>query len=109
MTATYTYEDLKKKTVAELRDLAQGLPHDALQGYTQMNKEHLLPAICNVLGVETGHHHVVAGFDKSAIKARMKSLHAERDKALEEHDPARVKEVRGELHALNHRLRAHMV
>jgi hypothetical protein len=80
-----------------------------VQGYTQMNKEHLLPAICNVLGVETGHHHVVAGFDKSAIKARMKSLHAERDKALEEHDPARVKEVRGELHALNHRLRAHMV
>src|SRR5258705_4477972 len=109
MTATYTYEDLKKKTVAELRDLAQGFAHDAVQGYTQMNKEHLLPAICNVLGVETGHHHVVAGFDKSTIKARMKSLHAERDKALEEHDSARVKEVRGELHALNHRLRAHMV
>ena len=109
MTATYTYEDLKKKTVAELRDLAKGLPHEALQGYTQMNKSHLLPAICNVLGIEITHHHVEAGFDKSAIKARMKSLHAERDKALEEHDSARLKDVRGELHALNHRLRAHMV
>jgi len=109
MTATYTYEDLKKKTVAELRELAKGLPHDALQGYTQMNKEHLLPAICNVLGIDMARHHVEAGFDKSAIKARMKALHAERDKALEAHDSARLKEVRGELHALNHRLRAHIV
>ena len=109
MTATFTYEDLKKKTVAELRDLAKGLPHDAVQGYTQMNKEHLLPAICNVLGIELAHHHVEAGFDKTAIKTRMKGLHAERDKALEAHGPARLKEVRGELHALNHRLRAHMV
>jgi hypothetical protein len=49
-----TYEDLKKKTVAELRDVAKGLTHDAVQGYTQMNKEHLLPAICKALGIEHG-------------------------------------------------------
>ena len=105
----FTYHELKEKTIKELRDIAKDVPHDAVRGFSQMNKEHLLPAICNVLGIEIGHHHVVAGFDKSAIKARMKSLHAERDKALEEHDSARLKEVRGELHALNHRLRAHMV
>ena len=27
-----TYEDLKKKTVAELRDMAKGLTHEAVQG-----------------------------------------------------------------------------
>jgi len=107
--AELTYEQLRHKTLAELRDMAQGNEHEAVQGYTQMNKEHLLPAICNVLGIDMARHHVEAGFDKSAIKARMKALHAERDKALEAHDSARLKEVRGELHALNHRLRAHMV
>jgi hypothetical protein len=35
-----TYEELKKKTVAELREIAKGLHDDAVQGYTQMNKEH---------------------------------------------------------------------
>ena len=48
-----TYEDLKKKTVAELRDMAKGLTHEAVQGYTQMNKEHLLPALCKALGIDT--------------------------------------------------------
>ena len=109
MAATHTYEDLKKKTVAELRDIAKGLTHEAVQGYTQMNKDHLLPAICKALGIELGHHHVEAGFDKSRIKARMKALHAERDKALGAHDSKKLQAVRGELHTLNHRLRAHMV
>ena len=109
MAATYTYEDLKKKTVAELRDIAKGLTHDAVQGYTQMNKDHLLPALCKALGIELGHHHVEAGFDKSTIKARMKTLRAERGKALEAHDAKRLHAVRGELHTLNRRLRAHMV
>ena len=109
MAATYTYEDLKKQTVAELRDIAKGLPHEAVQGYTQMNKDHLLPAICKALGIEIGHHHVEAGFDKSKIKARMKMLRAEREKALEAHDSQTLKAVRSELHTLNRRLRAHMV
>ena len=105
-----TFEALKKKTVAELRDIAKGVEnHDAVQGYTQMNKDHLLPAICKALGIEIGHHHVAAGFDKSKIRARMKTLRAERDKALEAHDSQKLKVVRHELHTLNHRLRAHMV
>jgi len=109
MAVTLTYEDLKKKTVAELRDIAKGLTHEAVQGYTQMNKDHLLPALCKALGIEHAHHHVEASFDKSKIKVRMKMLHAERNKALEAHDSERLETVRGELHTLNHRLRAHMV
>ena len=105
-----TYEELHKKTVAELREIAKGLDHEAVQGYTQMNKEHLLPAVCKALGIDThAHHHVEAGFDKSATRARMRALRAERDKALGAHDSARLKEIRRQLHTLNHRLRAHSV
>ena len=104
-----TYEDLNKKTVAELRDMAKGLTHEAVQGHTQMNKEHLLPALCKALGIEHTHHHVEAGFDKSQIKARMKMLRAERGKALEAHNSTKLRVVRTELRALNHRIRTHMV
>ena len=105
----HTYEELKGKTIDELREIAKGIEHEAVKGYTQMNKDHLLPALCKALGIEIGHHHVEEGFDKSKIKARMKSLRAEREKALEAHDSKKLKAVRSELHTLNHRLREHMV
>ena len=43
--AELTYEQLRHKTLAELRDMAKGSEHEAVQGYTQMNKEHLVVAI----------------------------------------------------------------
>jgi hypothetical protein len=105
-----TYEELHTKTVAELREIARGIDDDAVQGYTQMNKEHLLPAICQALGIDTrAHHHVVSSFDKSAMKARMKMLKAERANALEAQDSSRLHAIRRELHTLNHRIRAHTV
>lgn len=105
---TMTYEELHKKTVAELREIAQGLDHEAVKGYTQMNKEHLLPAVCKALGVEThAHHHVEEGFDKAGLKARLRALRGERDQALAAHDPARLKAIRRQRHALSHRLRTH--
>ena len=106
----HTYEELKKKTIDELREIAKGIDNEAVKGYTQMNKEHLLPAVCKALGVDThAHHHVEDGFDKAGTKARMRTLRAERAKALEVHDSARLKRLRRELHTLNHRLRAHSV
>jgi hypothetical protein len=105
-----SYEELQKKTVAELREMAKGIDHEAVQGYTQMNKEHLIPAICRALGVEAhAHHHVADDFDKSALKARIRKLQAERDKAIEAHDGQRLHAVRREMHTLKHRIRAHMV
>jgi hypothetical protein len=105
-----TYEELQKKTVAELRDMAKDIEHDAVKGYTQMNKEHLIPALCKALGIDThAHHHVAEGFDKSKIKARIRALKAERDRAIQAHDHDRLHALRRELHTLNHRIRAHMV
>jgi len=105
----YTIEELKHKTLADLRDIAKGIEHEAVQGYTQLNKEHLLPAICKALGIEHSHHHVEAGFDKSELKMRMKMLRVELDKSLEAHDSAKRRAIRSELHALNHRIRTHIV
>ena len=107
--ADYTYEELKKKTVAEMRAIAKGLDHEAVKGYSQLNKEHLLPALCQALGIEAyEHHHVVGAFDKSAIKARMRSLKTERQAALEAHDAVKLAAVRRQLHRLNHQVRAHV-
>jgi hypothetical protein len=102
----HTYEELKKKNVEELREIAKGIEHDAVQGYTQLNKEHLIPAICEALGIEAREHHVASGIGKAKIKARIRELKSERDKALEAHDHRELKKVRRQIHRLKHRLRA---
>ena len=104
----YTYNELKGKTIAELRDIAKDVTHDTVQGYSQMNKDHLLPALCKALGVSMHEHHVVGNFDKGALKARMKKLRSERAAALDSGDQKKLKAVRRHLHALNHQIRAHV-
>ena len=96
----YTYDELKHKTVAELRDIAAGIEHEALQGYTQLNKEHLLHALARALGVEEHLHHEVVGINKTEIKSKIKALKRQRDEALEAHDHARLKSVRRQIHRL---------
>ena len=107
--ADHSYEELKEKTVAELREIAKGLTHDAVKGYSQLNKKHLLPALCQALGIEAHeHHHVVGGFDKSATKAKMRSLKAKLQAVFDAHDHGKVKALRRQLHRLNHQVRAHV-
>jgi hypothetical protein len=104
----HTYEELHKKTVAELRDIAKDLDHEAVKGFTQMNKEHLLPAICEALNikVEKHHHHEAEGIDKRKIKDELKELRVARQKAIEAGDRAELKAIRRKYHRLNHRIRA---
>lgn len=104
----YTYEELKGKTIAELREIAKDVQHESVQGFSQMNKDHLLPALCRALGIDTHGHHAVTGVDKPAIKAKMRELKRQRDAALQAGDYAQLKNVRRHLHHLNHQLRAHM-
>ena len=105
----YTYHELKEKTIEELREIAKGLENqDAVKGYSQMNKAHLLPAVCKALGIDTHEHHEVTGIDKPAIKAKMQELKKQRDAALASHDSATLKSVRRQLHRLNHQIRAHV-
>jgi hypothetical protein len=101
----YTYDELKGKTVAELRDIAAGIQHDAVQGYTQLNKEHLLTALAKALSLDTHTRHKLGGIDKAGVKAQMHQLRKSRDAALEARDHAQLKKVRRELHSLRRSLR----
>ena len=90
----YTYHLLKDKTIADLREIAKGVQHEAVQGYTQMNKEHLLVALCTALNVPFHEHHDVVGIDKPALKARIRALKKERDAAIEAGDRKKLEAVR---------------
>src|SRR5262245_8681333 len=101
---SYTFEELKHKTVADLRDIAKGIEqHEAVQGYTQMNKDHLLVALSKALGIHHEHHDVV-GVDKSGIKARIRELKTQREAAIAAHDTAQLKVVRRTIHRLKRQI-----
>ena len=50
----FQFEDLSKKTVAQLREIAEATEHEALQDPAKMPKEELLAALCQALGIESG-------------------------------------------------------
>jgi hypothetical protein len=99
----HTYEELKHKTVVELRDIAKGLDHEAVQGYTQLNKEHLITALAKALGIQHVHHDVV-GVDKASIKARIRELKNKRAAALAAHDHKELKMVRRTIHRIKRQI-----
>jgi hypothetical protein len=104
----YTYHDLRSMTLAQLRELAKASEHEAVKGFSQMNKDHLLPALCKALGVDTHEHHVAVGIDKPALKAKIRLLKQERSAALAAHDHAKLKNVRREIHRINRDIRRHL-
>ena len=99
----YTIEELKHKTLADLREIAKGSDHEAVQGYTQLNKQHLIVALAKAFGIQHEHHEVI-GVDKSGIKARIRELKTHRAAALEAHDHAQLKVVRRTIHRLKRRI-----
>ncbi len=105
----HTYEELHRKTVDDLREIAKGLEHDAVKGFTQMNKEHLLPALCKALGIEARAHHEVKGLDKAQVKAQLRALKAKTAEALAAHDHDLLKQIRRQRHHLNRKIRSAMV
>ena len=105
----HTYEELKKKTVAELREIAAGMGDEAVKGYTQLNKEHLLVALCKALQIDTHGHHQAAGANKSTLKAQIRDLKQKREAALSAHDRAQLKSVQRQIHELKHQLRRQAV
>ena len=106
---SYTFHDLKHKRIADLRNIASELDHEAVKGYTQLNKDHLLEALSKALGIDVHEHRDVTGIDKGAIKAQIRGLKKERDAALEAHDHAQLRLVRRQIHGLKHTIRRHTV
>ncbi|OFY71568.1 MAG: hypothetical protein A2Y71_04065 [Bacteroidetes bacterium RBG_13_42_15] len=106
---THAYKDLKEKTVAQLREIAKGIEHEAVKGYTQLNKEHLLAAICQALGIDTFEHHHAEVRDKTGIKAHIRRLKEERDKFLAGKDQKALISIRRQIKNLKKQLRKAMV
>ncbi len=102
---SYTLKELKGKTAAQLKEIAGGIQHDAVQGHTQMNKEHLIKAICTALGIHMHEHVEVKGLDRSGLKIKIRSLKKERDKALAGHDHASLKILRHHIKEYKKKLR----
>lgn len=102
----HTYEELKHKTVAELREIAKGLPAEKVEGYTQLNKEHLLVLVCKALNVDMhAHHgHHAAGEKLAKMKMGLKELKRKRDAALSAHDSETLKRVRTRMRRLKKRV-----
>lgn len=100
----YTHHELKHKTLAELRDIAKDIEHEAVQGYTQLNKEHLIVALCSALNIDMHEHHEVVGVDKASIKSRIKELKKKRDAAIVAHDRAQLKRARRSIHRLKRQI-----
>ena len=105
MEENFTYEELSKKTVAQLRELASGMEHEALQGYTQLHKADLLAKLCEALGIPMHAQHDVKGIKKTEIKGQIRKLKIERNKALESKDSRKLREVRAEMKLLKRHLR----
>jgi len=102
---THSFTELKHMTVAQLRDIAKEIEDEAVKGFTQMNKDHLLEAICKSLHIEMHEHHEVVGINKKEIKRKIKNLKKDRDKALEAKDKEQLKNIRKEIKKLKHVLR----
>lgn len=105
----YTYEQLHEMTVVQLREIAQGIEHEAVKGFSTMHKEKLLPALCHALGIEAHVHHHVVGLNKAAIKVEIRKLKVQRGAAITAKDPAALREVRTKIRELKKKLRKAMV
>jgi hypothetical protein len=101
---SHTYEELKKKTVAELREIAAGVTDEAVKGYSQLNKEHLLVALCKAFKIEAHAHHEVAMSNKKDIKDKIQALKDKRDAAIAAHDHTALKHVRRRIHFMKREL-----
>jgi hypothetical protein len=95
---TYTHAELKEKTVAQLREIAAGVQHEAVQGHSQMNKEHLLVALCQALNIDMREKHQVVGIDKSKVKGRIQTMKERLAKAIEAKDRKQIKFCHRQIH-----------
>jgi DNA-binding IclR family transcriptional regulator len=94
----HTFVELKKKTVAELREIAKDIEHEAVKGYSQLNKEHLLVAICKALNIDTHVHHEVKGLNKAGVKARIRTLKEKLAAAIAANDRKQIKFLHRQIH-----------
>jgi hypothetical protein len=105
----HTFKELKHMNVAQLREIADSLEGHPIQGFTQMNKDHLLNAICETLNIDMFVHHHVEGIDKTRIKQEIRKFKKQRDELLLAKNRKELPMVRKNIKRLKKELRRHMV
>ena len=106
----YTYEQLSEMNVTQLRDIAKGIDHEAVHGFSTMHKEKLLPALCTALGIESHKHHMAAkGFDKASVKAEIRALKKQRNALVPKEHPREYREILRKIHEKKNVLRRMIV
>jgi len=105
----HTYEELKTKTVAELREIAATIENEAVKGASQMNKEHLVEALCKALNLDMHKHKHTVGVNKTEIKQKIRALKAKRAEALAAKDAKALLIARSRIRTLRRKLRNALV
>ena len=103
-----TYKELKHMTLEKLREMAAGIEHDAVKGYTQMNKDHLAKSICDAMGIDTHEHHHTLIEGKTDIKSQIRQLKKERAGAVQAREKERLETIRHQIKGLKKKLRKAM-
>jgi len=88
-----------------MREIAKGIEHEAVKGASQMNKDHLLKALCTALNLEMHVHHDVVGIDKAAIKIKIKELKKKRDEIMASKDRSQLRPLLQRIHSLKRAIR----
>jgi len=99
----HTYDELKAMKVQQLREIAQTIEKEGLQGYSTMHKEQLLPALCRALHIHADH--AAHGEAKTKIKAIINRLKAQRQEAQAAKDYNRLATIRHQIHVEKRKLR----
>jgi hypothetical protein len=99
---SYTFLELKKKTVNDLREIAKGIQN--IHGFTQMNKEHLLKEICTTLKIDMREHHVAVVMNKTQIKNQIKILKKKRAEVTAARDATQLRFTLDAIHRLKRKL-----
>jgi hypothetical protein len=95
----HTYEQLIEMNVTQLREIAKGIDHEAVHGFSTMHKEKLIPALCTALGIEAHKHHTaLKGFDKASIKVQIRALKKQRDALVPKEHPKEFRAILKQIH-----------
>ena len=99
-------KDLEKMTVVKLREEAHKF--EDVKDALGMNKEQLIDLLCKKHGIHRPEKKVV-GIDKAALKARIRALKARRAKALADHDPGKLADIRMRIKRYRRQIKSHVI
>lgn len=102
---SYTYDDIKGKTVAQLREIAKGIEHEAVKGYTQLNKERLIAAVCTALSIDVHAARKVTSAEKGGIKESIRAAKRERDEAISKKDRSAMRQAQRKIRDYKRQMR----